>query len=401
MGVLDSCSAYDPGCIVCGPRARCEQGWIEGTVADIERLESSGKSSREPSLALHLSTGQGPCVLALDERFAYLADGLAQAPKGVVLRAYHLHAVSHTALPLHAGSRSFHRHTATPRYRAGPDSLVIVEPDWLVDVTALTGTDYCLRQWLAGRLAAHPSSTQMMRGTAVHECFIALCRTGAVTDTDLEASLARHGFDLEVAGVTQDTLHEAVLPHIERLRAWFGQVGRSVLSKQETMHTYESTLLCPELGLRGRVDLVLRRAAPSGRPLVARIIELKTAKYKEEWPDPEFQVRGYYAILASQGRLASDFDAVVLYTGGATVETRPVTCGPADVAHVVLNRNRAMLALMLGHAPPAGGNRCRRSNGRADCVLLSRMLGLDDCHGRDLVDAAGRQRRSGRCSLLS
>ena len=134
-------------------------------------------------------------------------------------------------------------------------------------------------------------------------------------------------------------------------------------AKRTTTAVFESTLLCPELGLRGRVDLALRRDSASNRPSVSRIVELKTAKYKEEWPDPEFQVRGYYAILASQQRLAADFDAVVLYTGGAVVEARRVSCGPSDVAHVVLNRNRAVIALLLGHAPPAGGNRCRRSSG--------------------------------------
>ncbi len=397
--MLDRRSVYDPGCIVCGPVARCDCPWVEGCLVGIERVPANGSRGLGPGLVMHLATARGRHILFLDGRFAYLADGLAGAPDGVVLRAYHLHAVdpamppadrADDRPPARAGSRS-PAAGFWPRLSAGPDSLVIVEPDWLVDVTALAGTDYCLRQWLSGRLAAHPPSLQMLRGTAVHACFTLLCRGGALTDADIATNLARHGPALDLAGVPYEALQQAVDPHVERLRAWFDREGDGLVRKAATTATFESTLLCPELGLRGRVDLALRRDSAVGRPSVSRIVELKTARYKAEWPDPEFQVRGYYAILASQQRLAADFDAVVLYTGGAVVEARPVSCGPSDVAHVVLNRNRAVIALLLGHAPPAGGNRCRRSSGRSDCVLLSRLLALDDCHGRDLVDAAAAE----------
>ena len=109
--MLDRRSVYDPGCIVCGPVARCDCPWLEGCLVGIERV-SSGSRGHEPGLVVHLATARGRHVLFLDGQFAYLADGLAQAPEGVVLRAYHLRLAgqsqarpgvqSTAAAPLHA-----------------------------------------------------------------------------------------------------------------------------------------------------------------------------------------------------------------------------------------------------------------------------------------------------------
>ncbi len=151
-------------------------------------------------------------------------------------------------------------------------------------------------------------------------------------------------------------------------------------------------MLCPELGLRGRTDLVFRQEDETGRRLVTRIVELKTGKYNEQWPDPEFQVRGYYAMLTSQQRLAPDFQAQVIYTGSSSAVLRRVKCGAGDLEHIVMRRNQAVLASLAGFAPPSESvNRCRNSANRAECVRLSALLNLDHCRGRDLQDAAGGQ----------
>ena len=398
----------------------CERGVVEGTIRRVERRQYRGEHGAFTGVHLHLLTAEGPCVLILGGRFGYLADGLAEAGGGVVVRAYHLRAgraaarveggreaqalragegsldqADHTLTSWQEGEPNGHEQAALPRFLTTAESLVVLEPDWLIDVTSLNGTDYCLRQWLANRLAAGPETLQKLRGTLVHTLFRTLCQDGAVDEGTVREGSARMALDLALLGGDTDTLLEAVAPHIERLQEWRGMFAAEVFAESADQPCYETTLLCPELGLRGRVDLALRRTGPDGPPLVARIVELKTAKFKQEWPDPEFQVRGYYAILASQRRLAPDFKAQVIYTGSAAVTFRTIPCGPENIREVLVRRNQAVLALLLGHAPPSGGNRCRRSADRADCVALSGLLGLTHCHGRDLADAASDEQGDG------
>lgn len=415
---------YRPPCAVCAPAGpagteigSCERGMVEGTIRRVERRQYRGERGAFTGVHLHLLTAEGPCMLILGGRFAYLADGLAEAGDGVTVRAYHLRAgraaarveggreaqalreggdlpaspPDYAGAPWQEGDPDGLERASLPRFLTTAESLVVLEPDWLVDVTSLNGTDYCLRQWLANRLAAGPETLQKLRGTLVHTMFRALCQDGAVDEGTVREGAARMALDLALLGGDTDTLLEAVAPHLERLQEWRGMFAAEVFADSADKPCYETTLLCPELGLRGRVDLALRRTGPDGPPLVARIVELKTAKFKQDWPDPEFQVRGYYAILASQRRLAPDFKAQVIYTGSAAVNFRTVPCGPEHIREVLSRRNQAVLALLLGHAPPAGGNKCRRSADRADCVALSGLLGLTHCHGRDLADAAAEQ----------
>lgn len=375
-------SAYRVPCVACAIRAKtlgdgagwtCDRAIVEGAVVDVQRRQIAGAQGATAVVDMRLQTPDGPCLLTLAKRFAYLADGLDQATHPVRLRAYHLRP-SGDGIP--------------PRFLSSAETLVVLEPDWLIDVTALAGIDYCLRQWLASRLAARRDTLPKLRGTVVHNLFQQLSQGATVADDALDAALGRSALSLALLGETSASLRAAVQPHLERLEDWFRAGGRDLLAPRDDLPCYESTLLSPELGLRGRIDLAFRRVVGSGPPPVTRIVELKTARYNEQYPDPEAQVRGYYAILASQGRLAPDFVAHVVYTGGARCEARAVPCGPADVERIVYNRNQAVLALLLGHARPAGGSKCRKSVARADCVALSQLLSLDHCHGRDLADAA-------------
>ncbi len=374
---------YSPGCVICGSEARCDQPFLEGVVTRTERRVHTGSKGSVNGVRITLETAYGTCRIDLGERFEYLHDGLAAAPEGLCLRAYHLRRARSSA------AQKGTRQTDVATFLSGTSSLVVLEPDSLLDVTALAGIDYCLRQWLANRLAARPATLPQLRGTAVHGVFQALCREGSVPEDMVESLITGASYGLALAGVSAQALIDDVRPHLVRLARWHATFGADLFGGQYGVPVFESTLLCPELGLRGRTDLVFRRADGGGRPLVTRIVELKTSAYKEQWPDPEFQVRGYYAILASQQRLAPEFRAQVIYTGGAAAAYREVQCGPGDLDHIVTRRNQAVLASLSGFAPPSDSiSRCRRSANRDVCVRLSALLNLDHCRGRDLQDAA-------------
>lgn len=371
---------FSPGCLICGPGHQCDQPWIEGTVVRATRRALATGQGTVATVEVTLRTNTGEVTLGLSDRFAYIAEGLGEAGGEVALRAYHLRRGRASAGGTTGGGM--------PRYLSAPESLVVLEPDWLIDVTALHDTDYCLRQWLANRLAAQPASLPQLRGTVVHACFEMLCRDGALSAEMIQAQASRDPLGLALLGVTASQVLAEAAPHLERLRLWRERETDDLFGGTLGSPCFESTLLCPELGLRGRVDLAFQTPG-RGAPLVNRIVELKTGKYNPTFPDPEFQVRGYYAMLAAHRRLGPDFLAQVIYTGGERMAYQNVPCTPNHLLAVVTRRNQVVLALLLGHAPPAPHHqKCRKSSNRIECGRLSRLLGLDHCRGRDLVDAA-------------
>ncbi|HEY8286672.1 MAG TPA: AAA domain-containing protein [Chloroflexota bacterium] len=372
---------FSPGCLICGPGHQCDQPWIEGTVVQVTRRALITGRGTVSTIEARLRTAQGEVTLVLGERFGYLAEGLQETTGEVALRAYHLRRGR-------AGGAT-PTSPEIPRFLSAAESLVVLEPDWLIEVTALQDTDYCLRQWLANRLAARPASLPQLRGTVVHACFEMLCRDGVLSDEAIHVQASRDPLGLALLGATASQVLEAAAPHLERLRHWRAREAGELFGGALGTPIFESTLLCPELGLRGRVDLAFQTPTGRGAPLVNRIVELKTGKYKPAFPDPEFQVRGYFAMLAAHRRLGPDFMAQVIYTGGERMAYQNVPCTPGHLQDVVTRRNQVVLALLLGHAPPAPHQqKCKKSGNRVECGRLSRLLGLDHCRGRDLVDAA-------------
>ncbi len=216
---------YTPGCVVCGPDADCEQPVLEGVVSKVERRMQATSKGGVNVVRIVLESPQGPCRLDLGERFAYLSDGLSAASERLSLRAYHLRRARK------AGSPGGARHSCVPTFLSGTGSIVLLEPDWLLNVTALIGTDYCLRQWLANRLAARPASLPQLRGTLVHAAFQTLCRLGTVLDDTLESLLGDMAYGLALAGVSQQALIDDVRPHVERLARWHAECRRGALRR--------------------------------------------------------------------------------------------------------------------------------------------------------------------------
>ncbi|MGH2346489.1 MAG: PD-(D/E)XK nuclease family protein, partial [Chloroflexota bacterium] len=373
--------SFAPGCLICGSAPRCDQPYLEGAVVRVERHVMRANGDSVLVVRVHLHTEHGSAVLELSDRFAYLLDGLAETTGEVALRAYHLRRGRD-----HADAPS--GRTAS-RFLSVAETLVVLEPDWLIDVTALKETNYCLRQWLANRLASRPSSLHQLRGIVVHHCVEVLCREGSLSKDAVHAQIARDPLGLALLGASPADLLDAVAPHLDRIRRWRAGDGAALLGGELGDPCFESTLLCPELGLRGRVDLALLQPRDGYAPSVRRVVELKTGKYNPQFPDPEFQVRGYYAMLAAHGRLAPDFKAMVIYTGSDLVLFQEVACGSRFIYDVMTRRNQVVLALLFGHAPPSRNEQaCKKSGSKTACGRLSSLLGQGFCRGRDLADAA-------------
>jgi len=384
----------EQSCLACTPDEHCSVDMVEGLLHAVHEQRHEGQHGpywtgtlvlRPPGSKARIWVDIGGQWGRLIHDLALLssrwAPGETSDPPAV--RCYHLE------------RRADERRQ---RLCALPGSLIVLEPDRLVDVSRLEGAGYCLRQWLAGQLTRDEHNEAMVRGTIVHACLQHQASTGRAAADGLEGALRAQTLSLAAIERTEADLTMAVEPHLTRLDLWFRAQGQARLGPHEETSGQvrsETLLLCPELGLRGRIDLAVMSPPDQGpaagpAPLVAALIELKTGKANPQFPDPQFQVQGYHAILHAQGRRAADQEAWVVYTGALAYDIQRVTFSPQALRDVVQRRNLVVLAERWDHAPISGTERqCARAGRREACRDVGYLLDLGPCQGCRNGDAVG------------
>jgi len=243
-----------------------------------------------------------------------LGDSLAK--RRLTLRVYHLPA---------AVSTTEHKERVLDRYIAGDYTLAILEPDTILNITDLNQAEYCARQYLLSRLTPSSQSIASMRGNLVHSSFKELLKehdrgelmAGSARDGEesalttlhrhFEQALERSSLDLALLNTPPEEIRAEVAPHLESLANWFNKQHATLWdmptaheenqeegNRSENAVRAETFLLAPEIGLRGRLDLLWRQKSRQ------RLLELKTGSVKGELPksDHRWQVQGYHALLA-------------------------------------------------------------------------------------------------------
>src|SRR6266568_1430318 len=295
----------------------CAEMRIEGRIIAAQERRIDGESV--PFLTL--DTGTSLAVLELTRYYRSLVKDLIARGNirqhKLTMRVYHL--PPPTSIIEHKGRPMRH-------YKINSYTLAVLEPDTLINITDLNHAEYCSRQYLLYHLTSSPPSAAAIRGTLVHNCFKELLkehdrgelRTVQVGDDQQApetplASLHRHfeqaleqsSIELALANVSSEAIRADVLPHLESLATWF-QNQRTTLwdmpatysdgqmeERSENLVRAETFLLAPEIGLRGRLDLLWQQ---SGRQ---RLLELKTGGGTSDLPkqDHRWQVYGYHALL--------------------------------------------------------------------------------------------------------
>ncbi|MGH2480354.1 MAG: PD-(D/E)XK nuclease family protein, partial [Ktedonobacteraceae bacterium] len=201
-------------------------------------------------------------------------------------------------------------------------TLAILEPDTMLNITDLNQAEYCARQYLLSRLAPSGSSAAALRGNLVHHCFKELLKeqdrgrsTHGSASTEapltilqrhLDHELTQARLDLALLDTSAETMRAEIAPHLESLASWFntqrttlwdlpaeGEEVEDGAGHSEHMVRAETFLLAPEIGLRGRLDLLWQQG---GR---RRLLELKTGGASGNLPRSahKWQVQGYHALL--------------------------------------------------------------------------------------------------------
>ena len=190
-------------------------------------------------------------------------------------------------------------------YATTGDSWVVLEPDFLVDVTGIRSWVQCPRMYYLNKLSGVPLNYPVVKGTIVHEVFGDLLR-----GMDLEASVTDRveeaGLELGLLGYEPDAVADEVRRNAAAIEGWLAQ---GTLTDEDTWRS-EFTLISPTFGLKGRAD-ALRRGTP---------VELKTGKNTNR--EPRFQDKiqaACYALMLEERGVDPDI-GTLLYTKNTALD---------------------------------------------------------------------------------
>jgi DNA replication ATP-dependent helicase Dna2 len=192
------------------------------------------------------------------------------------------------------------------QYTTGDGTMVVVEPDFLVDVTDVRQWVQCPRMYYLNKVGGTPLAEPVVKGTVVHEVFGDLLR-GRDLDEAVEARVREAGLELGLLGADGDAMCETVRQHASAIQGWLQQ---GTLTGGDDWRS-EQTLVSERYGLKGRADAV-RRGIP---------VELKTGKNTRR--DPRFHDKvqaACYALVLGERRGEAPDTGTLLYTKNAAVE---------------------------------------------------------------------------------
>ncbi len=191
------------------------------------------------------------------------------------------------------------------QYTTGEGTMVVVEPDFVVDVTDVRQWVQCPRMYYLNKIGGTPLAEPVVKGTIVHEVFGDLLR-GQSVEESVEERVREAGLELGLLGVDADAMRSEVDQHASAIQGWLQQ---GTLTGGDDWRS-EQTLLSGRYGLKGRADAV-RRGSP---------VELKTGKNTRR--EPRFQDKvqaACYGLILGERGTAPD-TGTLLYTKNAAVD---------------------------------------------------------------------------------
>ncbi|WP_227131268.1 AAA domain-containing protein [Halorubellus salinus] len=234
------------------------------------------------------------------------------------------------------------------QYSTTGDSYVVLEPQFLVDVTDVREYVQCPRMYYLNKLSSAPLKYPVIKGTIVHEVFGDLLR-GVDFDDAVDDRVEEAGLDLGLLGMDAEEVREEVAENARAIDAWLSQ-GK--LSGDDEWRS-EMTLISETFGIKGRAD-----AVRNGMP-----VELKTGKNLKR--DPRFEDKiqaASYALLLRERGVEVD-TATLLYTKNAALDrsefsgdfspAKEFSVGDGLLKYVVRARN-AIAGFEYDFAVPTG-----------------------------------------------
>jgi DNA replication ATP-dependent helicase Dna2 len=224
-------------------------------------------------------------------------------------------------------------------------SAVVVEPDFLVDVTDIRSWVQCPRLYYLNKIGGLPLEYPVTKGTIVHEVFGDLLR-GMALESAVEKRVSEAALELGLLGRDRDAVTEEVRTNARAIEAWLEQ-GRLDADDWRS----EVTLLSDTYGIKGRCDAI-RRGTP---------VELKTGKNTSRSPrfQDKIQAAAYALLLEERG---VDVDTgTLLYTKNAALDEEAGDLSPAKdfpigdgLTDFVLRTRNEIAAMEFDASVPTG-----------------------------------------------
>ncbi len=190
-------------------------------------------------------------------------------------------------------------------YSTTGDSAVVVDPDFLVDVTDIRSWVQCPRMYYLNKLGGVPLKYPVVKGTIVHEVFGDLLR-GRDLDESIDDRVREAALELGLLGETAESVADDVRSNAAAIEGWLQQGTFG-----EDSWRSEQTLIAERFGIKGRADAV-RRGMP---------VELKTGKNLRR--EPRFQDKvqaACYALLLADGIGSAPDTGTLLYTKNTALD---------------------------------------------------------------------------------
>ena len=226
------------------------------------------------------------------------------------------------------------------QYATTGDSAVVVEPDFLVNVTDVRGWVQCPRIYYLNKLSGVPLKYPVVKGTVVHEVFGDLLR-GRDLEESIDERVAEAALDLGMLGESADAVADDVRRNAAAIEGWLQQ---GALGETDSWRS-EQTLISERFGIKGRADAV-RRGTP---------VELKTGKNTGR--DPRFQDKvqaACYALLLADDLTEAPDTGTLLYTKNTALDrseasgdlspAKDFSIGPGFLQFVLRTRNEIAAA---------------------------------------------------------
>ena len=263
-------------------------------------------------------------------------------------------------------------------YATTRDSFVVVEPDFLVDVTDVRAWVQCPRMYYLNKLSGVPLEYPVVKGTLVHEVFGDLLR-----GRDLEESIEEHvsgaGLELGLMGREPGEVADEVRRNAAAIEGWLqqGRLDSGSFSPEESEWRSELMLVSERFGIKGRADAV-RRGMP---------VELKTGKNTRREPRFHDKVQAAcYALLLGERDDAYPDTGTLLYTKNAALDrstadgdlspAKEFSVGGGFLKFVIRQRN-GIAAMEFDSSIPTGYEadaRCEYCFERDTCMVVAGRL---------------------------
>lgn len=223
-------------------------------------------------------------------------------------------------------------------FSAGKQSIVVVDPDVLLNATSVNSVSYCPRSYYLNEIIGEtPSPYIAIRGSIVHDSLGLAVATKSKPSDVLPQVLDSFSLQYEYHGFNKESVYQDVRKMTESLDSFVSTLGSDALP--------EMLFLSPYFGIRGRIDLFDENT----------IYELKTAKVSEEKEirfSDLLQVSLYNYGIQSKIDNTNQQDGTVIYVGTNEVILKTASPSWGLLRFGIEKRNMAYRISYLGYVPP-------------------------------------------------